>query len=211
MVPYDPAPSSLTPNPPAFIPPPLYANYVGGHYHDYDFSFTQPSPAHYTDYLPTPPLELADPILASANRAASPFPYPRGHPSALSQPHHPSPHTSTSFSQHYHPHSHSRSPHPSVPPQYAYHPLSRPTSAGSTPSRDSSPPPLIHQFSPLGLPSEQKEQLPPRKLSAGDLLHWHHLARHGEIPGVEDDERARGENNPPAVIADGKVSLSFDR
>lgn len=28
-------------------------------------------------------------------------------------------------------------------------------------------------------------------LMAGDVLYWHHLARHGELPGVKDDERAR--------------------
>ncbi|KAG8214018.1 hypothetical protein J3R82DRAFT_10773 [Butyriboletus roseoflavus] len=31
----------------------------------------------------------------------------------------------------------------------------------------------------------------PRKLKAGDVLYWHHLAKHGEIPGVEEDPRAR--------------------
>lgn len=210
-MPYDPAPSTLSPHAPPFIPPPVYANYVDAHYQDYGPSRSQsPSPSHYTDYLPTPPLELADPLLASANRASDSFPFPRGYTYVSSEPHHPSPHTSSPFLQHYHPHSHSRSPPPSVPPQYAYHPSSRPASAGSTQPRDSSPPPLAHQSFPFGLPGEQKEQLPPRKLSAGDVLYWHHLARNGEIPGVEDDERARGENNPP-VVAGGKVSLGFDR
>ncbi|PFH50919.1 hypothetical protein AMATHDRAFT_75307 [Amanita thiersii Skay4041] len=30
-----------------------------------------------------------------------------------------------------------------------------------------------------------------RKLKAGDLLFWHHLSRHGEIPGVSDNASAR--------------------
>ncbi|KAA1476801.1 hypothetical protein DENSPDRAFT_884588 [Dentipellis sp. KUC8613] len=29
-------------------------------------------------------------------------------------------------------------------------------------------------------------------LRTGDVLHWHHMARNGEIPGVADDRRARG-------------------
>lgn len=31
-------------------------------------------------------------------------------------------------------------------------------------------------------------------LKAGDILFWHHLARNGEIPGVAEDERARGKS-----------------
>lgn len=30
------------------------------------------------------------------------------------------------------------------------------------------------------------------KLKPGEILYWHHLSKHGEIPGVEEDERARG-------------------
>lgn len=30
-----------------------------------------------------------------------------------------------------------------------------------------------------------------RKLGKGDTVYWHHLKRSGEIPGVEDDRRAR--------------------
>jgi hypothetical protein len=49
-------------------------------------------------------------------------------------------------------------------------------------------------LSPLRIP----RQTPPRspspviKLKAGDTLYWHHLSRHGEIPGVQEDPRARG-------------------
>jgi len=38
-----------------------------------------------------------------------------------------------------------------------------------------------------------KESGRPRDLEPGDLLFWHHLSRHGEIPGVADDVRARGQ------------------
>ena len=34
----------------------------------------------------------------------------------------------------------------------------------------------------------------PRKLRAGDVLYWHHLGKHGEIPAVEEDSRARVPN-----------------
>ena len=47
------------------------------------------------------------------------------------------------------------------------------------------PPPQIHQPTPSRSPS------PVMKLMAGDMLYWHHLSRHGEIPGVQEDHRAR--------------------
>ncbi|KIJ67876.1 hypothetical protein HYDPIDRAFT_173615 [Hydnomerulius pinastri MD-312] len=43
---------------------------------------------------------------------------------------------------------------------------------------------------PRGVPLEPRDP-PPRKLKAGDVLYWHHLAKNGEIPGVEEDPRAR--------------------
>lgn len=52
-------------------------------------------------------------------------------------------------------------------------------------------------LSPLHIP----RQTPPRspspvtKLRAGDTLYWHHLSRHGEIPGVQEDRRARGKGS----------------
>jgi hypothetical protein len=63
----------------------------------------------------------------------------------------------------------------------------------------------------LGIPSEHKEHPSARKLRAGDTLYWHHLAKNGEIPGVEEDERARGNGN--ATVTGGKLAaaLSFDR
>lgn len=33
------------------------------------------------------------------------------------------------------------------------------------------------------------------KLKAGDVLYWHHLQKSGEIPGVEEDVRARAGND----------------
>lgn len=47
-------------------------------------------------------------------------------------------------------------------------------------------------------PPRIPRQTPPRspspiiKLKAGDMLYWHHLSRHGELPGVQEDPRARG-------------------
>jgi hypothetical protein len=42
-----------------------------------------------------------------------------------------------------------------------------------------------------GLQPEQKDLPTSRALKPGDVLFWHHLSRCGEIPGVEDDHRAR--------------------
>lgn len=39
----------------------------------------------------------------------------------------------------------------------------------------------------------------PRKLKAGDMLYWHHLAKHGEIPEVQEDPRARIPNRRDAL------------
>ncbi|TFY64603.1 hypothetical protein EVG20_g5889 [Dentipellis fragilis] len=43
-------------------------------------------------------------------------------------------------------------------------------------------------------------------LRTGDVLHWHHMARNGEIPGVADDRRARGRR---AAVAFDRLSLSM--
>lgn len=37
------------------------------------------------------------------------------------------------------------------------------------------------------MPAEPKA----RRLKAGDVLYWHHLSRHGEIPGVMEVKAAR--------------------
>lgn len=157
------------------------------------------SPAPRSDYLPTPPLEFADPMLLP----------PGVHPTFASNPYPPinssnmnpvPPHAPPPFSQQSHrvqsPFYH---PHP-LPPPFLAGSLQR-SSAGShafssPASRESSLPPLVSPPPSVGLPAEQKEQSNPRVLKAGDLIFWHHLARSGEIPGVEDDDRARGIASP---------------
>ncbi|CAK5281750.1 unnamed protein product [Mycena citricolor] len=67
---------------------------------------------------------------------------------------------------------------------------------------DSSVPPAVQPS--YGLPAEQPEPSLP-SLAPGDVLYWHHLARHGEIPGVMEDPRAR--RRTLAV----KDNLHFDR
>ena len=48
------------------------------------------------------------------------------------------------------------------------------------------PPPQIQQ------PTPPRSTSPVVKLKEGDILCWHHLTMHGEIPGVQEDPRARG-------------------
>lgn len=57
-------------------------------------------------------------------------------------------------------------------------------------SQDSSPPLLVNATYPNTL-SDQKDLPISRALKPGDVLFWHHLKRCGEIPGAEDDKRAR--------------------
>lgn len=90
--------------------------------------------------------------------------------------------------------------------------------------------PLIPSFSPVRSPVPTRI-LPPRyiqqsttplrspspvlKLKAGDALYWHHLSRHGEIPGVQEDPRARGKgfrqrlSQGAIVKGDGSDNSSF--
>lgn len=73
----------------------------------------------------------------------------------------------------------------SSPPIPSFSPVRSPA-----PTRTLSPPHLIHRpTSPPRSPS------PVLKLKAGDMLYWHHLSRHGEIPGVQEDPRARGKGS----------------
>ncbi|KAI5890651.1 uncharacterized protein SCHCODRAFT_02632487 [Schizophyllum commune H4-8] len=58
------------------------------------------------------------------------------------------------------------------------------------PPAPDTPPPLVDAYT-LEPFVEHKELPPRRQLKPGDIVHWHHLARHGEIPAVMDDERAR--------------------
>ncbi|KAJ7076385.1 hypothetical protein B0H15DRAFT_864366 [Mycena belliarum] len=95
-------------------------------------------------------------------------------------------------SDHYH--SHSNRSRIYEQPNY------RATSAATSESSNSSPPPLIHA---------DHEQVETLTLQAGDVLYWHHLSRHGEIPGVMEDARARRQSL--AINAGKKTRMHFDR
>jgi hypothetical protein len=43
----------------------------------------------------------------------------------------------------------------------------------------------------MGMEEEEEEEEP---LKQGETVHWHHLEKSGEIPGVRDDPRARASN-----------------
>ncbi|KAF8134580.1 hypothetical protein EV363DRAFT_1562705 [Boletus edulis] len=76
----------------------------------------------------------------------------------------------------------------------------------SSPPRPSLHTPFSHNPVPQTL-SETRGSTPepsPRKLKAGDVLYWHHLTKHGEIPGVGEDPRARIPNR-------GNVRKFFER
>ena len=60
------------------------------------------------------------------------------------------------------------------------------------------PPPYVTRQTPPRSPS------PVIKLKAGDTLYWHHLSRHGEIPGVQEDPRARG-RGPRQYLSQGII------
>jgi len=199
VIPHDPiaipvCPESSTSQ---FGYPPVHATHPDPHY---AFRSRSSSPAPLSDYLPTPPLELADPSLASTHLDS--FPFPRGYTF-----------TESPYSQHSVPPP-ARPPHSYIPPQYTYNLTHRPTSAASSSSVNSSSPHLTHSSFAFDCPAEQKEQLPPRKLQPGDVLFWHHLAKSGEIPGVEEDARARGKQPITVAPAGGRkfiASLTFNR
>lgn len=103
--------------------------------------------------------------------------------------------------------SHTGEHRPGQSGQYSEHLPTPPSDANSDQwgARTSSPPmesfgparsPTMVRISPP--PQTQQPTPPPRspspvmKLKAGDMLYWHHLSRHGEIPGVQEDPRARG-------------------
>ncbi|KAG5648531.1 hypothetical protein DXG03_003142 [Asterophora parasitica] len=176
VIPYNPI-TTVIPEPSRRLPypPSVRASYFDTHsfYRTSDYAYRSRSSSPASDYLPTPPLEFADPSLASPPDA---FPFPREY---MPQETQTSPYRDPLHHLH---HSH-------------YHHLPhRPSSAAASPSNSASPPPLVHSVI-HDSPAEHKEQPPPpRKLQSGDILFWHHLARNGEIPGVEDDFRARGEH-----------------
>jgi hypothetical protein len=156
------------------------------------------------EYLPTPPLDIEDDSPASSNPPSPTAPsFPFAQDSSHLTMDSPLPHYPTPHSDHFHAHyPHLNHTHGSNPSR------NRVTSAASSESSNSSPPPLIHPGHSFGLPAEHFEApaLPP--LQAGDVLYWHHLARHGEIPGVMEDARARRRS---LAINVGKTRVFFDR
>lgn len=113
-------------------------------------------------HLPPVSPERSEPSIAY------PSPPPSAHESSPSPFRFHSPHASATL----------ENPHASVPSQFAY----------AVP-----PPPFVMPYNHPGhVSTESKDTpMPSRKLYAGDVLFWHHLARHGEIPGVMEDKRAR--------------------
>ncbi|KAF8236491.1 hypothetical protein L208DRAFT_1390572 [Tricholoma matsutake] len=166
-----------------------------------------PSPAHshISDYLPTPPLEYANPTIVSSTSFDA-FPFPHGY-NYSSPENHPSSYAPGPYPPYFVPHPHSHSQPVSIHSHYPTHLINRPI---PTAFSRSTPPPLIHTSFPLSVPLEQKD-LPPHKLQAGDTLYWHHLAKFGEIPGVEEDQRARGDIKPTAAGGKLAATLNFDR
>ncbi|KAJ7346736.1 hypothetical protein DFH08DRAFT_1006848 [Mycena albidolilacea] len=155
--------------------------------------------ASHPEFLPTPPLDLEDDSPPSSN-APSPtapsFPFPND-----------SSHLTMDSPSLYYPVSHSDHFHADYPHSihHTHTSRNRATSAASSESSHSSPPPLIPHVPAFGLPAEHLEApvIPP--LQAGEVLFWHHLVRHGEIPGVMEDARARR----PVTV--GKTRVHFDR
>ena len=164
---------------PPHSPPPLTSAYLAQSYVDGPAGYrrnphsstsqTSPSPAlgpSSSESIPTPLSEYGD--LSPSSLPPSPDSYffrrsasPRRSPRPL--PRSPSPHTSTSQPTH-------SSSHPTQsPPQ--------PGTGESTPES-------------RGVPVDFRD-VPVWKLKAGDVLYWHHLAKNGEIPGVQEDPRAR--------------------
>ncbi|KAJ7497405.1 ubiquitin-related domain-containing protein [Mycena latifolia] len=100
------------------------------------------------NYLPTPPLDIEDTSSASSSPTALSFPFTQDSSHLIMDspplPHSPRP---VPHSDHYH----ARYPHFHAYNQSDY----RPTSAASSESSNSSPPPLIHAGHAFGLPTEQ--------------------------------------------------------
>ncbi|TFK44805.1 hypothetical protein BDQ12DRAFT_742264 [Crucibulum laeve] len=193
-------------------PPPyvgLREPHASHQYSDQSNAFTRSSsPSLRSDYLPTPPLEFADPMLASSTLSSS---HSTSYPTENDVTDvYPPQHASTYHSEldrgilalQLRPLS------PSAPMR-ASSPLQRPSSAGSLASDNSDPPPLPQLSFLTDMPADHKEAPAPRILKEGDILFWHHLATSGEIPGVADNKRAR-----KPVITPNKVvskSMMFNR
>lgn len=133
-----------------------------------DIHVSLPRPHHRTsspnlDSIPPPTLEQANPLIAATTLASS----------------------DPSSSNYY--------PYPRSTIRRSTTPIT--TSSPSTSQNpDSTPSSLVSTTGPTalsGLQPEQKDLPTSRALKPGDVLFWHHLTRCGEIPGVEDDHRAR--------------------
>ncbi|KAI0093372.1 hypothetical protein BDY19DRAFT_1045586 [Irpex rosettiformis] len=73
-------------------------------------------------------------------------------------------------------------------------PLASPDNLSPPPLEPVTPPPSRPRSSSHSSSSLQE----PEPLKPGEVLYWHHLIRHGEIPAVADDPRAR---NPQTIMA----------
>ncbi|KAK7053343.1 hypothetical protein VNI00_003969 [Paramarasmius palmivorus] len=165
---------------------PSISHYDSVHYaRTRQFSGSSTSSMPPLEYLPTPPVDIAD-LSPASSTTSSPisgsFPFSGQHTRSPSLA--PSP-SDDSVRQFMYRHANSTFVSPEL----------------SSPSPP--PPPIMHSHpQAYGLPSEPLEWSSV-KLKGGDILHWHHLIRHGEIPGVADDPRARKTggsraNSPPA-------------
>ncbi|KAF4620689.1 hypothetical protein D9613_000767 [Agrocybe pediades] len=187
VIPFDP-PASLSP--PPLMPNPQNMAYPSPPYsptHYYSMPFSQPRPGSppidRSDYLPTPPLEYANPVYPSHRHSDS------------------SSDASSPVRVRYSPRS--RSPPPVMHVHASHYPLS-PHSPSQGYFPPDGPPPLTRA---TFHPADQKEPLlPAATLKPGNVIFWHHLARNGEIPGVADDKRAR---DPAAARA--STQIFYDR
>lgn len=205
VIPFDPAPIAVPSSPmvsisqPLVYPTPYIAS--GESYFSRHFQIAHPNghsstPSVQSDYLPTPPLEFAHPVIASTHQESHP------HSVGLDYPHRLPPQL----------YLRPRPPHryqsPTGPNQLFYHPMtSRPTSPDSSSSSEGSPS-LTNPSFPY---TDQKEPSLPRTLKADDVLFWHHLARSGEIPAVTEDTRARGPPREAAADAKPVGRITFNR
>ncbi|KAF5370819.1 hypothetical protein D9758_001980 [Tetrapyrgos nigripes] len=139
----------------------------------------------HAEYLPTPPAEIAD---MSPLSSSMPSPV-AGVLSSFAQSSHQSRSDSLFSPPGLRPPILTPERLSQIPPALIHSTTRHRSPSDSDRSFDSPPPPLVSPYS-YGMPTEPFDQ-PCIKLKAGDPLYWHHLTRHGEIPGVSDDPRSR--------------------
>ncbi|KAJ7217943.1 hypothetical protein GGX14DRAFT_438993 [Mycena pura] len=189
--------ASAPPPPVPVLPPSSAALHNGSHR---SLSRHPSAVAAHVEYLPSPPLDPED-ITSDPPSPTTSFPFPQDSSHLTTEsPSLPHLRRRLSDSDQFHAHY----PHLN-PPYTSSHPA---TPAISSESSNSSSPPLSHLSHPFGLPTEQLEPLTFPPLVAGDVLYWHHLSRHGEIPGVMEDVRARRRS---LAIKAGKTKMFFNR